>query len=136
MTGSSRRAFTLALAFALAPLPALAGPRRDDGHRDGPGRVSAPRPARADDPVRLDPQQREAVERWQKDHPDWRRPAPGGTARVPGQLVPGHYHRPPAGLVDLLPRPPRGQAYFAIGGTVVLAVISTGAIVQIVLAGP
>ena len=42
----------------------------------------------------------------------------------------------PAGLVDLLPRPPRGHAYFAVGGDVVLAVIATGVIVQIVLAGP
>lgn len=147
-----RHVVPLALSLALlAPLPGVAmadqprkgeqahGPQRDNDRQHGQDRASTPRPAKARDPVHLEPQQRESLRRWQDGHPGWQRPVPPDVARglaVHGHLPPGHYRRPPAGLVDLLPRPPRGHAYFAVGGDVVLAVIATGVIVQIILTGP
>ncbi|PWR18713.1 RcnB family protein [Zavarzinia compransoris] len=149
MKGLSRRALVLFLAVlgpgaALAAQPSAepASPRRDPPRRDtgraAPGRPSAPRPAAGHDPIRLDDRQRDALRHWQDRHPGWQRPVPGEVARgvaVHAGLPPGHYRPPPSGLVDLLPRPPAGHAYFAVGGDVVLAVIATGIIVQIVLAG-
>ena len=89
-----RHVVPLALSLALlAPLPGVAmadqprkgeqahGPQRDNDRQHGQDRASTPRPAKARDPVHLEPQQRESLRRWQDGHPGWQRPVPPDVAR-------------------------------------------------------
>lgn len=88
--------------------------------------------------VDMNDRHRDQVRQWNNQHQGWGSPAPDNVRRgvvVNGRLQAGHYHRPPQGMVDLLPRPPAGYAYFAVGTDVVLAVIATGIIAQIVFSG-
>ena len=88
--------------------------------------------------VDMNERHRDQVRQWNDQHRGWATPAPENVRRgvvINGRLQPGHYHRPPPAMVDLLPRPPAGYAYFAVGTDVVLAVIATGIIAQIVFSG-
>ncbi|MCF4165835.1 RcnB family protein [Zavarzinia compransoris] len=145
----------LALSVALtAPLAAMAqgGPQpypqqhQDNPHQDNPHQGSPHRSGQRHDDrghdrrpvVTIDHSRQEQVRQWQQHHRGWHQPVPQSVSRtvvVNSRLVKGHYRRPPHDLVDILPRPPAGYAYFAVGGDVVLAAIATGIIAQIVLSG-
>lgn len=98
--------------------------RQDGGHHRG---------------VVINDDHRRHAREWFDGHSGWSKPLPPGMHRGPavGERLPqGYYQRPPMVIVDMLPPPPRGHAYFAVGTDVVLAVIATGIIAQIVLSGP
>lgn len=89
--------------------------------------------------VDVDQGRRQKADDWFRGHPGWSKPLPSdvrGRVVVGKPLPPGHYGRAPTVIVDMLPPPPRGHAYFAVGTDVVLAVIATGIIAQIVLSAP
>lgn len=113
------------------------GQNHDNGNRHG---QSARKPDNGrHHGVTVNDDHRHRAREWFDGHPGWSRPLPPDLHRgvvVGGRLPPGHYQRPPMVIVDMLPRPPAGHAYFAVGTDVVLAVIATGIIAQIVLNAP
>ncbi len=113
------------------------GQHRDDAKRGGDhgGQPAASRHRH----VTVTDDHRARAREWFDGHPGWSKPLPPGMHRGPvvGERLPhGHYQRPPMVIVDMLPPPPRGHAYFVVGTDVVLAVIATGIIAQIVLSAP
>jgi len=113
------------------------GQHRDDAKRGGDhaGKPAASRHRH----VTVNDDHRARARQWFDGHPGWSKPLPPDMHSgivVGGRLPPGHYQRPPVVIVDMLPRPPVGHAYFAVGSDVVLAVIATGIIAQIVLSAP
>ncbi|WP_165837657.1 RcnB family protein [Zavarzinia aquatilis] len=114
------------------------GQHRDDAKRGG-DHAGKPASASRHHSVTVNDDHRSRARQWFDGHPGWSKPLPsdlrGGVA-VGGHLPSGHYQRPPTVIVDLLPRPPAGHAYFTVGTDVVLAVIATGVIAQIVLSAP